>query len=255
MFWCRLGKNLEVQRFLRITLVGHMAEVHSGGCTSIPPGKPLRLVLEIAVLRCFSAAPHCATWRNLPHHTAAGAHRVSHILLTSGQGPQRTQSALSGATAAGASCSAASVQASVNHGRQQGQPLADSAASGTPAAAAAASTEVDVCSSAAAIGMPPIPATSNAAQVPVPADACSLASAVALAPVAPSGLQEPAHAVDATASAAPSCAGSSTSGSSGDGEEQHAPKAAQPAAEQGTCPQVSECCSRVLPSSLLLACL
>ena len=28
---CRLGKHLEVQRCLRITLMGHMAEEHSGG--------------------------------------------------------------------------------------------------------------------------------------------------------------------------------------------------------------------------------
>lgn len=167
---------------------------------------------------------------------------MSHMLLTSGQGPQRTQSALSGATATGASVSAASVQASVNHGRQHELPHADSAASGSRAAAAAACGVVNNCSSAAVLGMAPVPVTSVAPEVQAVADACSLASAVASAPVGSSVQQQPACVEEAPHAAAPSYAGSSTSSSSGEHEEQHAPRAAQTAADSSTCGQVRLCC-------------
>ncbi len=116
-----------MQRCLRITLLGHMAEEDSGACSCC-----CAVMMQPVRQWCWQCMPYLVEPSEMwgaaafspfaMHHAVlfAGAHRVTHMLLTSSQGPQRSGSALSQATFAPMDpLSARSAQASVNHGPGQ----------------------------------------------------------------------------------------------------------------------------------------
>lgn len=175
-----------MQRCLRISLLGHMAEEDSG------------------------------------------AHRVCHMLLTSGQGPQRTQSSLAGSVAqlAGVAglLSARSAQASADHGAASQHPEI------TP--------RDQLVSSAAA---PPLTAHSAAPLAAAPA---------AAAPVVEQPAEEPQQSAGSSGARVPPLQlGSLISGSSG-GAPAPPPAAAPAAAAQPQpAPSLEPCSAKALPEA------
>lgn len=207
----RLGKRLEVQRCLRITLIGHIAA-----------------------------------------DSANAAHRVTHMLLTAGQGPQRTPSAMSSQHVD--PLSARSAQASVNHSASAGlRASVDSGASGAvPHGPAVLSASVGASaapveryhSPAAATQQQPqqpslgsgvsapaaLPAASQPCVPPLPLASLSQGrGAGALAPVAPA-TSEPRVPLLPLASLS---LGGGSAGAPAPAEPTQAAHAASPAVEQG----------------------
>ena len=164
-------------------LLGHMAEEDSGASwagTSILSTQMAGKVQPNASGQARQCLPHMHLIPCLPHMhlilvfadgpALAGAHRVTHMLLTSSQGPHRSGSAQSQATfAAPDPLSARSAQASVNHAPAQ-QPHLDFI------------TPRDQPTPDSGAALPPPLSAHSAAPAPAPVAAAQVAAAPAPEP-------------------------------------------------------------------------